>query len=613
MLFKRGSVILTAILLVMFQLSGLFSQTVSAATLKNAAMITVVDEKGNTILPHAVLEIKDGETAFEFLKEATSKENVVFDYSMDPNYGASVQQIGQSKPDFNKDGTYWGFFINGAVSQVGVSTYKLKNGDDLFFKVVSYPPKMVTAKVSAKDAKGNAVISDTEVKVVDGANAYDALVQAALVKKINLNIAVDSSYFEFIQNIGNTKLMEGDFWKTALNGKDLLSSLSTNPVKDGDHVQLSLDNYLTPPDPNTGKDNENGTGNSGNTDGQKLPSVSKQQLSAAINKAVAYVEKNGGSNEFELVALQKSGKKIPTSYLKNIKKTLKENNGTFRNVTDYERLAIGTSASGGNATNIEGYNLIKKIYTNDRMTNQGTNGVIYALLAYDGKNYKVPTNAKWSRQKLVNYLVSQQLKSGGWALYGKSPSIDITSMALAALAPYKNQPKVKTAINKAVKWLSSTQDKNGGFTSDINGGDASETTAQVIIGLSAVGIDPAGKAFTKKNGNLIQHLMQFQQKNGGFAHIVSDHDANLIATTQALLGLTAYQQYVNGKGSIYKFLGTNVSAGKSKNTMQATKSTTDGQPLPNTATNYYNVLALGAILLIAGAALYFYNRKQRVS
>lgn len=612
MLFKRSSVVLTAILLVMLQLTGFFTNPVSAAALKNAAMITVVDENGKTVLPHSVLEIKDGETAFDVLKEATTKNNIAFDYTTDPKYGANIVQIGDAKPDYAKDSTYWGFIINGSMAQVGVSGYKVKNGDDLLFKVVSYPEKTISAKVSAKDVKGNALIPETDVKVVEGANAYDALIQAASQKNLALKVSVDSSYFEFVQNIGNAKLNEGDYWKTALNGNPLQSSLSTNILKNGDSVELTIDNYITPPDSNG--DNGNGGNNSGTPDGTKQPNVTKQQVAAAMKSSASYVLKNGGNDEFEIIGLQRSGQKIPAVYLNNIKKTLKENDGTFRNVTDYERLAIGVTAAGGNAANIDGYNLIEKIYSNDRMTNQGTNGVIYALLALDSKQYKVPANAKWSREKLVNYLLDNQLKSGGWALVGDNASVDITSMALAALAPYKSKENVKNAIDNAVNWLSSVQDKNGGFSSDINGGDASETTAQVIIGLSSIGVAPTDKAFTKTGGNLVQHLMSFHQKDGGFAHIAADHESNLIATTQGLLGLTAYQQYLNGEGSIYQFTGNDVTVQPGNDATNTEKHPSDnGQPLPNTATNYYNVLLLGVILFIVGAAIYFYNRKQKAA
>jgi len=612
MLFKRGSVVLTAILLIMLQLTGLFTNPVSAAALKNAAMITVLDASGKTVLPHTVVEIKDGETAFDVLKEATTKKNVKFDYSTDPKYGANIVQIGDVKPDYAKDSTYWGFIVNGSMAQVGVSGYKVKNGDDLILKVVSYPEKTISAKVSAKDGKGNAIIPETDVKVVEGSNAYDALVQAALQKNLSLSVSVDSSYFEFVQNIGNMKLVEGDYWKTGLNGNPLQSSLSTNVLKNGDSVELSIDNYLTPPDSNT--DNSNGTGNPGSADDSKQPTVTNQQVAAAIKSSASFVLKNGGNDEFEIIGLQKSGQKVPLTYLNNIKQTLKENDGTFRNVTDYERLAIGVSAAGGNAANVAGYNLIEKIYSNDRMTNQGTNGVIYALLALDSKHYKVPDNAKWSREKLVSYLLQHQLKSGGWALVGDNASVDITSMALAALAPYKDQEHVKEAIDKAVNWISSVQDKNGGFSSDINGGDASETTAQVIIGLSSVGVDPTDKTFTKAGGNLIQHLMSFQQKDGGFAHIATDHESNIIATTQGLLGLTAYQQYLSGKGSIYQFTGNEVVAAPTdNNASNTTKQPIEGKSLPNTATNDYNVLLFGVVLLIIGSAIYFYYRKQKAA
>ncbi|MBL5767656.1 DUF4430 domain-containing protein [Heyndrickxia sporothermodurans] len=625
---RRILAILTAVLLLSLQWSLFGGQKASAANVDNAAMVKVVDDNGKELLPLTIVKLSKNETAFNVLENLKKDKKIDFQFTVDPTYGEFITSIGKFIP---KNQDYWGFFVNGIDPNVGASGYKVNDGDDLLFKVVSYPPETVKVNVEAKDKKGNTILKEEDVELINGANAYDALKQAASKKNVKLESSIDSSYFAFISNIGNTKLAEGDYWSISLNGKPMEVGLSSYEIKDKDKIQLNVVGTEPPTDTNDKNENPDKSNNSDGKIDDTQTKISKKQVEALLKSTANYVLKNGGSNEFEIVGLKKSGHPVPDSYLKNIESLLKENDGTFRNVTDYERLAIGITAAGKDASNFAGYNLIKKIYENERMTNQGTNGIIYALLALDSGKYKIPTDAEWTREKLVDYLVKNQLKDGGWPLYGDSASVDITAMALAALSPYKSQEKVKSAIDSAVEWLSRKQDKNGGFSSTINGGDASETTSQVIIGLTAIGVDPNGKQFTKSGVNLVQHLLSFKQKDGGFAHIITDNESNIIATVQALLGLSAYNEYLDGKGSIYQFAGSQSSNKPNekpneklnekpkttndnlpKDSNQQSEKTTKGERLPNTATNTYNILIFGVVLIILGGVLYVNARKKRV-
>ena len=68
-------------------------------------------------------------------------------------------------------------------------------------------------------------------------------------------------------------------------------------------------------------------------------------------------------------------------------------------------------------------------------------------------------------------------------------------MALAALAKYNTNeyPKVQAFVNKAVEGLSKAQSSNGSY-GNVN------SDAMVIIGLTAIGIDPATNARFVKGG-----------------------------------------------------------------------------------------------------------------
>jgi len=288
-------------------------------------------------------------------------------------------------------------------------------------------------------------------------------------------------------------------------------------------------------------------------DRTKLHPVKGVPVASAIEASALYILGSGDISDWEAFALARAGKSVPASYLSSVEALLKEKDGVFRNVTDYERMVLGVVSAGGDPRNIAGYDLIEKIYNNDRMTLQGTNGVMFALIALNSGNYDIPTDAKWSKEKLLNWLLDQQNEDGSFALVVGDPGIvDLTGMALGALEPYRAQDRVQKAISKAVFWLSAHQTDQGGYQETLDGTTNSEAVSQVILGLSAIGIDPTGPTFSKSKGNLVTNLLSYQLKNGGFAHNPQDQKPNEMATEQALSALVAYDSFLQGKGSIYR-------------------------------------------------------------
>ncbi len=91
-------------------------------------------------------------------------------------------------------------------------------------------------------------------------------------------------------------------------------------------------------------------------------------------------------------------------------------------------------------------------------------------------------------------------------------------MAIQALAPYyKTNETVKAAVDKALEVLSALQRNDGGFGSwgTVN----SESCAQVIVALTALGIDPTADSRFIKNGlTVLDALARFYVTGGGFRH-----------------------------------------------------------------------------------------------
>lgn len=183
------------------------------------------------------------------------------------------------------------------------------------------------------------------------------------------------------------------------------------------------------------------------------------------------------------------------------------------------------------------------------MVSQGSNGLIFALIALDSGSYAVPANAQWTKERLIKSILELQSKDGGFPLTaGSTDDVDITAMAVTALSSHNDQAEVKAAADKAIAWLSQQQLEGGGFK--LSGAENSESTSQVIIALSAAGVGPNDSRFIKAKGGLLSHLASFRQSTGGYAHSAGQ-PGNSLATEQALLALAAYDLFLAGEAKLF--------------------------------------------------------------
>ena len=161
-------------------------------------------------------------------------------------------------------------------------------------------------------------------------------------------------------------------------------------------------------------------------------------------------------------------------------------------------------------------------------------------------------------QQLVEALLRAQKADGSWDEWG---TIDTTANVLAGLAFYAGDSRVKTAIDKAVDYLA-TQLGESGIYSDAFSGPNANSTAMVIIGLTAVGVDPEKDARFSRNGlSVVEGLMSFALANNtgfGFTDNISYNDAATEQSFRALIALTQFR--AAGKAfNVYDF-----SAGKTE-------------------------------------------------
>ncbi len=265
-----------------------------------------------------------------------------------------------------------------------------------------------------------------------------------------------------------------------------------------------------------------------------------------------------------------TGSSYFSTYYNHVANYLTQKQGKLTNTvkyTEYSKAIIVMTAIGKDARNIAGYNLFEPLADFETVKAQGTNGPIWALIALNcNPAYSIPevsgVKTLTTEQGLIDYLLDKETPKGGWSMTGEAPDPDLTGMALQALAPYyqvKGYEKVTAAIDRALEVLSTLQKQDGGYAT--MGVETSESAAQVLTALCALGIDPMQDARFIKGGSwLVENLMSYHISGSGFMHVKAGAanngggaagEVNGMATEQAYYALTAYQRLLDGKTSLY--------------------------------------------------------------
>lgn len=269
----------------------------------------------------------------------------------------------------------------------------------------------------------------------------------------------------------------------------------------------------------------------------------KQAKASSVQKLIdTGLSKKAGTNytDWTMIGLiQYKGKYNYSKYNKALDYYV--SNTKRISATDLQRIALVYSATKGNSS------FVTKTIKNS-VGKLGIMSYIYGLILLDSRNY---TCKDYNRTSIVKKILSLRLKDGGWALNGTTSDVDVTAMAIQALAPYYKDKNVKSAVNKALTLLSKRQLNTGDYKSW--GTRCSESGAQVIAALSALKIDcQTDKRFIKNNKTLIDGLMQYKLKDGSFAHTIGGK-SNDTSSVQAMYSLISYWRYKNNKSSFYKY------------------------------------------------------------
>ena len=256
--------------------------------------------------------------------------------------------------------------------------------------------------------------------------------------------------------------------------------------------------------------------------------------------------------EWMVLGFVRSGRSVPDSYYDSVVAYIDEkidDNGRLHatKCTANCRFIVALTAIGKDPTDVGGHNLLAGLNDMGYIRKVGVSGVIWTLIAFDCGKYEMPKGI--DRKTLVDTILDFQVPGGGWATSGNIADPDVTSMAIQALAPYQEDPEVRSALDTAVTVLSGMLDETGNFPSQY--GASSESLSQVIVALCTLGIDPnTDPRFVKNGMSALDGLLGYYVEGGGFKHI---HSGKIdgIATEQGYYALTAYFRMLEGKTPLY--------------------------------------------------------------
>ena len=207
--------------------------------------------------------------------------------------------------------------------------------------------------------------------------------------------------------------------------------------------------------------------------------------------------------------------------------------------TTIERVVLTLTALGLDATNFCGQDLTAWLYENQNWNNYVSSDLIWGLIALDSGKY---TAADGYREALIQHLTEYQNQDTGAFFYSHGYSaddVDMTAMAMIALAPYKDSnATAKKMYDAGWKYIESKKDDQGNY-----GGKSYDpccTNAYVVIAKCAAG----------ETG--IEDTVSWMLKNClGEKGFNLKGEYNGMSTYQGMMSMAAYQRAKAGKADLF--------------------------------------------------------------
>ncbi len=183
------------------------------------------------------------------------------------------------------------------------------------------------------------------------------------------------------------------------------------------------------------------------------------------------------------------------------------------------------------------------------------NGPIFALIALDMGNYTIPADAVWTRETLLEKILTHKYLSDGFGL-------DMVTMLMQSIGPYMNDPvygtRVTAKLEEGLKIvLESFGDKNvykNPYGVQWGGVYTSEGSAQIVCAMSAMGVDchTDPRMSDGTNSALTALLDYADYQDGYFAH-TNTTPKNALATYEGCYATQWYLGFLNNGGAGHSY------------------------------------------------------------
>ena len=480
--------------------------------------------------------------------------------------GAYIAGIDGLKEFDNGPRSGWMYLLNGVYSENGVADQTVKDGDTL---IVHYTDDYTLEKGAGEnpnirstekliDVIGR-VTENSGERIAAARRAYDALTDSEKRQIANASVLfkAEREYARItasaedrkkaaeaerkIRDIGTVKDSSGPAVEAARKVYDALTEEQKKLVGNYDvllaaEARLELLKGLPL---------------------RELYGKTGEELEQMAAESAPVVDPIGG--EWLVIGLSRSGRPVNEEYYQNVLDFVRANINEKEQLhpaksTENSRVILALTALGRNPADVDGHDLLAGLSDLKYVKKQGINGPVWALIALDSGNYPDPADPEAetpaTRETLIAYILEQQCTDGGWTLSGSRGDMDNTAMALTALAPYQDRPEVKKATEKALEFLSRNQDYLGRFPVPGASAPVSESSSQVLVALTALGLDPDTDPRFIKNGFTAADGLHCFAADTGFAHMPGG-ERDQMATEQAYYALTAYYRFKEGKSPLF--------------------------------------------------------------
>jgi energy-coupling factor transport system substrate-specific component len=210
---------------------------------------------------------------------------------------------------------------------------------------------------------------------------------------------------------------------------------------------------------------------------------------------------------------------------------LRSTSGGSLDTGSLERTMLVLRAAGLSARAFDGRDMVGELSARRRRNGSfggQANLTAFAVLALRSAGVR-PGSAT------LRWLARQQNQDGGFsfASRGGQSDVDDSGSVLEALA---GTPELAAVRARAVSYLRTQQDRDGGLPSEPGGGSNAQSTAWAIQGLEAAGVDPAG---LRRHGarSPVSYLRSLVTANGSVQYARGQRQTPVWVTGEALMAL----------------------------------------------------------------------------